>query len=388
MVNKRILIIGDANSFLLHDIVNNISASPNLTIDILNTNPAQSIIDPSIYNKVLYPNKANLYLQKIADRVNPYLSFFLMRFFIKWCLKSSNTIYDVTHIHFFNKNFLFLNVLHLKRRTKELVITFWGSDFYKRDNAQRNKMIPYLNSASKIIFSNPNMKGNFTDYYKNYYSKCHVLATGLDILSKIDQLEPKNLSKKDLKIALNIDPYKTVITIGYSSHTDNHQVEIIEHIANRIDKNKLENIHFVFPLTYGDTNYKQQIIDSANTNKFDFTALTTPLSKEQIAKYRIASDIMIHLRDTDQFSGSFQEYLYTGNVVITGKWLPYQFIVDKGIYMHSLSKLDELSGTLESVLVNIDSESENSKGNKRIIAEISHWNVLVEKHIAIYNQTK
>lgn len=386
MVNKRILIIGDANSFLLHDIVYNISISSNLTIDIINTNPAQSIIDSSIYNKVLYPNKIQLFIQKIADKLSPYLSFFLMRFFIKWCLKSANTNYDITHIHFFNKNFLFINVSHIQRATKELIITFWGSDFYKRNETQRNKMIPYLNFASKIIFSNPNMKGFFTDFYNNYYSKCHVLATGLDILSKIDQLEIEDSSKKNLKQELNINPNKKVITIGYSSHSDNHQVEIIEHIASRIGKNKLDNLHFVFPLTYGDINYKQQIIASAKKNNFDFTALTTPLSKEQIAKFRLVSEIMIHLRDTDQFSGSFQEYLYTNNVVITGKWLPYQFIVDKGIYLHTLSKLDELSDTLEYILANIDNESEKSYGNKRIIAEISHWNVLVNKHIAIYNK--
>ena len=86
MTNKRILIIGDANSFLLHDIVNNICISPILTVDILNTNPAQSILDSSVYNKVLYPNKANLYLQKVADKISPFLSFFLMRFFIGFSL--------------------------------------------------------------------------------------------------------------------------------------------------------------------------------------------------------------------------------------------------------------------------------------------------------------
>lgn len=386
MVNKRILIIGDANSFLLHDIVLNISASFKLTIDILNTNPTQAIIDPSIYNKILYPNKIHLYLQKKSNKVSPYLSFFLMRFFLKRILKSSNTNYDVTHIHFFNKNFLFINVLHLKRTTKELFITFWGSDFYKRNKTQRNKMIPYLDFASKIIFSNPTMKVYFTDFYKNYYSKCQVLATGLDILSKIDHLRSKNFSKKDFKQELNIDPNKTVITIGYSSHPDNHQVEIIEHIVRKIGKNKLENLHFIFPLTYGDIVYKQQIITSAKQNNLDFTALTTTLSKVQIAKYRIASDIMIHLRDTDQFSGSFQEYLYTNNVVITGKWLPYQFIIDKGIYLHTLGKLEDLSDTLVYILKNIDTEFEKSNCNKEIIAEISHWNLLTDKHLAIYTR--
>lgn len=388
MTNKRILIIGDANSFLLHDIVNNICISPILTVDILNTNPAQSILDSSVYNKVLYPNKANLYLQKVADKISPFLSFFLMRFFIKWCLKSIREDYDVIHIHFFNKNFLFLDVSHIKKATKELVITFWGSDFYKRSEVQRNKMIPYLNFASKIIFSNPDMKATFTDFYKNYYSKCHVLATGLDILSKIDLLRTKNLSKRDLKKELYIDPNKTVITIGYSSHPENHQVEIIEHIANKINENKLKNLHFVFPLTYGDKDYKKHIIALATENNLDFTAITTPLSKEQIAKYRVASDIMIHLRDTDQFSGTFQEYLYANNVIITGKWLPYQFIIDKGIYMHTISKLDNLSNILEHILSNLEIESQKTIGNNKIIAQISHWDVLVEKHIALYNITK
>lgn len=385
MIEKRILIIGDANSFLLHDIVYNIRTSQKLLIDILNTNTGQKFIDLNIYNRVMYPSKIFFNIQKITDIISPYLSFFSLRFFIKKSLKYSTAKYDAVHIHFFNKNFLFIDVVNIQRITNELIITFWGSDFYKRDNAQRNKMKPYLNLASKIIFSNPDMKEHFTSYFNDYFSKCQVIATGLDILSHIDLLESKNLTKKSIKHELSIDPNKIVITIGYSSHQDNHQIEIIEQITKRGDKNYLNNIHFVFPLTYGDVNYKQKIIRTAQRYNLNFTALTHPLPKDLIAMYRLASDIMIHLRDTDQFSGSFQEYLYSNNIVITGNWLPYQFIIDKGIFMYSVSKIDELSDKLNFVLANLESEILKTIGNKKIIAEISHWNVLTEKHISIYD---
>ena len=309
-----------------------------------------------------------------------------MRLFISQCLKRIRNKYNVIHIHFFSKNFLHLKVSNIQKSTESLIITLWGSDFYKRNKVQLNKMRPYLDFASKIIFSNPDMKEDFSRFFFEYKSKCEVLSTGLGVLSTIDCLSNLYSQKYIYKKELGIDPSKTIVTIGYGSQTDQRQVEIIENISTHFDGKKLANIHFIFPLTYGDPIYKQKIIATAQKHNFTFTALTTPLSKEQIAKYRVASDIMIHLRDTDQFSGSFQEYLYANNLVITGKWLPYQFILDKGIYLHTLSKLDDLSDTLEFILVNLDNEFKKTSGNKRIIAEISHWNVLVDKHIAIYNK--
>lgn len=381
---KRVLIIGDANSFLLNDIVYNVNKKyGQISFDILNTNPKLQIIDKNLYSKIVSPGLLFDKFQRFVSSINKYAAFFSMRYYMKYSLKSASSNYDFVHIHFFNKNFLYINPKHIQNITRNLVISFWGSDFYKRSSLQKQKMIPYLDIAKEILFGNPQMRDSLVDYYNNYFSKTRILPIGLEILSSIDNEIDKFNSNKELKNDLGFSD-KTVITIGYSSHPDQHQIEIIELITKSIDSRELDRIHFVFPLTYGDQNYKEQIIYSAKKHGLSFTALTKPLSKDIIAKYRIASDIMVHLRDTDQFSGSFQEYLYTGNVVITGNWLPYQFIIDKGIYLHSLGNIDELSTTLNYVLVNLNTESEKTIGNKRIIAEISHWNVLVEKHFSVY----
>lgn len=387
MANQQVLIIGDANSFLLHDIVQNIRQGSTLSISILNTNPNQTIIDPAIYSKALYPNKIQLQLQKISAKISPSLAFFLMRFFIKQCLKNSKAYYDTIHIHFFNKNFLYIDIEHIKNATNKLIITFWGSDFYKRTNSQKERMAPYLNYASNIIFSNPNMMEDFTNYFNAYQSKCSTLATGLGILSTIDKLMKRDEAKHSCKQELGIDPQTTVISIGYSSHPDQHQVEITQALANSLSACQLQKIHFVFPLTYGDEDYKQQIIETAEKNNLLYTAFTQRMGMEQIAKIRIASDVMIHLRDTDQFSGSFQEYLYTHNIVITGNWLPYKFIIKKGIYMHTINSMNELPNILTHILNNFNTELEKTTNNKKIIADISHWNILVDKHISLYTKT-
>lgn len=383
---KRVLIIGDANSFLLNDIIYNVNKKyGQISFDILNTNPKLQVIDKNLYSNVVSPGLLFDKLQRFVSNINKYPAFFLMRFYMKYSLKSITSKYDFVHIHFFNKNFLYINPKQIQNITHNLVISFWGSDFYKRSSLQKQKMIPYLNYATEILFGNPQMRDSLVSYYNNYFSKTRILPIGLEILNSIDaELEKKN-TKKELKTSLGF-ANKTVITIGYSSHPDQHQIEIIEIITKSIDSRQLDKIHFVFPLTYGDKNYKEQIIYSAKKHGLSFTTLTKPLSKDLIAKYRIASDIMIHLRDTDQFSGSFQEYLYTNNVVITGNWLPYQFILDKGIYLHSLTRIDELSNVLNYVLINLNAEYEKTIGNKKIIAEISHWKVLVEKHFSIYNQ--
>lgn len=382
---KRVLIIGDANSFLLNDIVYNVNKKyVQISFDILNTNPKLQIIDKNLYSKIVSPGLLFDKFQRFVSSINKYAAFFSMRYYMKFSLKNVSSNYDFVHIHFFNKNFLYINPKHIQNITPNLVISFWGSDFYKRSSLQRQKMIPYLDFATEILFGNPQMRDSLVGYYNNYFSKTRILPIGLEILSSIDIELDKCNTKKEIKKDLGFSD-KTVITIGYSSHPDQHQIEIIELIANRTIPEDIAKIHFVFPLTYGDNNYKQQVINSAKKHNLSFTALTTPLPKNLIAKYRLASDIMLHLRDTDQFSGSFQEYLYTSNVVITGNWLPYQFIIDKGVYLHSLSSFNELSNTLNYVLVNLNTESEKTIGNKRIIAEISHWNALVEKHSSIYN---
>lgn len=382
---KKVLIIGDAESFLINDIVTNIfQHSASIEFDILNTNPSQKVINSSLYKNILKPNKILYFLQLVSSRVNQYLSFFLMRFFIISALNRNRKHYDAIHIHFFNKNLLYVKCSKIIRNTNKLIITIWGSDIYKRNYKQKLKMTSYFNHASAIVFSNPETKFFFLKTFDKFYTKSIVLRTGLGILKNIDNYSQKNISKTELKKMLNIDPQKTIITIGYSSSPDHHTVEIIRLIARNLEPNVQHSIHFIFPLTYGDPRYKKNIISTAQELNLSFTAFESPLPADKIAIIRMATEIMIHLRDTDQFSGSFQEHLYAGNVVITGKWLPYQFLIDQGIYMHCIRSIDDLPFCLNDILSKLNSELSKTIINKNIIAKLSHWNILVDKHLELY----
>ncbi|MGE0078085.1 MAG: glycosyltransferase [Bacteroidales bacterium] len=382
---RRILLVGDANSFLLNDIALNIhNHSNNIQIDILNTNPTLDVLDKTIYSKILKPNVFRFGTQKLISQINQYPAFFSMRFCIKSILKNIDKKYDVVHLHFFNKNFFYIDISYFKKISDKLLITFWGSDFFKRTDLQKNKMIPYLDAADQIIFANPLMQQNFLNHFNNYHHKTNILPFGLDIFNSIDNLiNDPNTSKEHIKKELGFDS-KTVISIGYSSHPEQHQIEILQDIVQNIDKDTLQNIHFVLPLTYGDAEYTKRIIGTANALDLNYTALTSRMTKEAIAKVRYASDIMVHLRDTDQFSGSFQEYLYTRNVVITGTWLPFGFLSEDGLFLHTINKRSELFPLLKNVLCDIDSEYKKTEENPKILAKYSHWNMLIEKHISLY----
>lgn len=387
MVKKNILIVGDANSFLLHDIVSNIcERNSNLVVDILNTNPSHLAIDRNIFHKELLPCKLLLNIQKTTDKVNPYLSFFLMRFVIRRSLKQTGGKYDYIHLHFFNKNFFYINISNFTNLTQNLIISYWGSDFYKRTDSQKQKMLPYINTASRIIFSNPQMMADFQAYFKGFEHKCMVQPIGLEILNYIDSLQESYSDiKGKAKNELGIPPEKLVVSIGYSSHVEQHQVEIIEILAQRLSPAELESLFFIFPLTYGDTTYKDKVVDSARLHGLNFKAFTSTLLKQDVAKIRLLSDVFVHLRDTDQFSGSFQEYLYCRNIVITGKWLPYQFLADKGAYFRRLDSIDDLPETLKQVVENYENEYSKTTVNKEIIAGISHWKNIVDQYLTIYS---
>ena len=78
------------------------------------------------------------------------------------------------------------------------------------------------------------------------------------------------------------------------------------------------------------------------------------------AKLAIATDIYLHLRDTDAFSNALKEHVYSGSTVITGTWLKYIELEEMQAPMISIDSIDHLSETLLTLLPNTEIAEEIS----------------------------
>jgi len=104
----------------------------------------------------------------------------------------------------------------------------------------------------------------------------------------------------------------------------------------------------------------------------------------EIALIRKASDVFINVQVTDQFSGSMQEHLFAENVVITGDWLPYKTLDERGVFMRKVSSVDDVGRELLHVAHNLDSLRKNCLINPDIIWELSSWEKNIQSWVGLY----
>ena len=140
-------------------------------------------------------------------------------------------------------------------------------------------------------------------------------------------------------------------------------------------------------MTYGATNeYRNTVRKYVEQHSLRYKIFDRFMPDEEMAMLRRASDIMIQVQITDQFSGSMQEHLYSENVVITGDWLPYGTLDEKGIFMLKVSSVEEVGEKLVYALNNLDSLKEKCKKNPEIIWELSSWEKNIQSWIDMYEE--
>ena len=69
--------------------------------------------------------------------------------------------------------------------------------------------------------------------------------------------------------------------------------------------------------------YTRAVEKAATAAHLEFRLITHYLDWADLAAFRIATDILVHLPISDALSATVLEVIYGGNCVITGLWLPY-----------------------------------------------------------------
>lgn len=311
--------------------------------------------------------------------VNKFSKFFLINFFILKKLPS----YDISNIHFLSIFYkLFLN--KLKNKSKKIIVTIWGSDYYRVDNNMRNKLKFILDKVDAITFINSQTRDELVKYYHDYADKCYVQNFGMQSLEEIKRAK-KEEEVTESKNKLNIPLDSFTICCGYNGKIQ-QQHEIILQSIDQIKEKLPKNTIILLPMTYGySTDYLNKITDVITKYQLKYRLFTAKLSLEDIARLRLVTDIMINMQTTDQLSASVQEHLFAENIVISGSWLPYKVFEEKGIFFIKADNHNDLQKKIVYAVDNFSELKEKSKENSSIIYEFACWKNNIQHWIELYN---
>lgn len=317
----------------------------------------------------LYDSKENLersYATMFSNyKKLPKLHMFFRMMIIKKIITDMK--FEVVNIHVARWYYSFI-LWTLKK--KKVVVSFYGSDFYRTSNLSKKLLHPVLKIANIITFTNEKTKDGFLQNHLELKNKVKVCRFGLKTLDFIDKNRDKN--KLEIKKHLGYSEDKTIVTCGYNSTKAQQHEKIIENII-KLPQDILENIQFIFPMTYGNNTNKEKIKSVLSKTNLDYIVLEDFLRGDDNAYIKLISDTMINILTTDSFSGSMQEFLYAKNVVITGSWLPYDVFDNEGIVYEKIYSADKLADKLEDTLANLQSHKTNLDKNIDIISKLSSW---------------
>lgn len=359
----RILILGDPNKYFRLEYVKNMKRFyPECFFDIASTKEFENVNNS--YNNIIklpYDNK-NTKLGRLIE--------------LRKSIKALEE-YDCIHIH--SANLVWLPVIDvLRKKCKKIILTYYGSDFYRSSKLTRFLFKRYNSVVDIITFTSARMKDDLSNMIKDK-SKIRVIPFGNNVLKEIDKI--RHIDKKLFKEHLNINPQNLVITIGYNSTKQQNHLKVME-IINKIYSD-CSNITVCLPLNYGDSEYKNELISRLSDYPFPVVYSDNFLHHDEVALLRAASDIMIHVQNSDQFSASVIEYLYADNVLINGSWIKYKELEDWGVYFKYISNYVELEEQLKMVISNIENEK-NKLNARNILNKYLSWEKVCKEWRSLY----
>ncbi len=381
MSEIRILLVGNGNKQFITNCVHWLKKETknNYIVDILSYTQVKDE-NKKFYNTIFQKNDRNLIYQ-IISKIKGVRRYY--RFLLYYKIIHTLPKYDVVHFHYISIDSYFIIEQFKKTTSSKIILSIWGSDMYRVNSTSESRFIDICQKADVLTFTNTKSIEYFKKKYywnKNNLKLCRFGLTPLENLKKLA------ITREECKKQLNWNLQKRAVTIGYNLHTAQQHLEILSQFDNEKVKKLKDEIQLILPITYGGTpKYKKQLLNKINQLPFEYTIYSTFLTDEKVALIRKASDIMIQLQLTDQFSGSMQEHLYSRNVVITGSWLPYETLKEHGAWFIEVEKVEKLSEVIPEIIKDFQKYELKTKKNPQVIAELSSWDKNIYSWIDLYN---
>jgi hypothetical protein len=373
-MSKRLLIVGNGNHQFIYNYVKWLKKEGNFSIIDILTDRKVNDEYSRIYSKIYsFENDSNLY--KMISKLKGIRRYY--RFYLYGRLIKDLSKYDYVHIHYMSVDHTYLAN---QFKTTPKIITIWGSDYYRSDVKQKEKLIKACKKADTITFTNKLTKQEFEKSFEWDKDNIKICRFGLAPLEILENLYESRIKSKEL---LGWDKNKTAITVGYNLSEGQQHIEILQQLLKL--KEYKQDIELILPITYGGSkDYKKRLLTLLDELDYSYKYYDEFLDDITVCRIRNASEIMIQLQTTDQFSGSMQEYLFTRNVVITGSWLPYKTMKDIGIKYIEIDNVSELAYSLSKVITNFNDYYSDTERNPEAVLKLSSWQLNIKDWLALY----
>ncbi len=258
---------------------------------------------------------------------------------ICFCKGCSNKV-DIVQFHFVSFYVLPLLLIAKKKQIKTSVFVY-GSDMLRSGGFYHKYCDLVFNVADSVVCDSTTLCEKLKSKYLDKNDKIECVLFGSVIIDKLAEL---NLPKESYKIELNLPLNRTIVMCGYNGSRAQNHLRIIDSL-----KSFSNNIYFVVPMTYsGSDEYINQVDSRLKELNFQYIILTSFIDDFTWCKYTKATDIFIHMQDTDAFSSSLAEHLFVNNGVINAEWLQYKDLSDNDIY-YSSANFSNLNSVFENV---------------------------------------
>lgn len=343
----KFLVIGDSGSMHIYNYIKTVLLPAGHQVSVL-TLSTQPIRESFLH----FYKKNGVEVYSLAEKGykglnNTSLPFRILNLWRKTRLMKSVPQMDVCHVHSVYKTSLML-VLKNKRKFKKLILSYWGSDIRDKSEATLELREKCFQISDAITVTVEKMLNDFRELHGNKYDdKLSICRFATDGLNCIKSIAHSN-TREDCRKEYDVPEGKVVVTCGYSATPEQHQDEILEELI-KLPAELRQKIYAIIPMQYGRNNkqYIDRVEELCDRADFDTKILSEFVPFEMSAKLAIATDIYLHMRDTDAFSNALKEHVFAGSEIIMGDWLKYIELEKMGADFVSVSSFDEMRNELE-----------------------------------------
>lgn len=335
--------------------------------------------DKAFKNNLHFFNRLKC-LHRLIKRLLYYIPL-LRLLFVKMGFRDIDIVNYHSHDELCDKFFPFFQKDKMK-----LIISIWGSDLYRISDQTRRKREVLYPKVDLIHVESPGVRNDFLCKY--HVEECRVVSCnyGIELFNKIDAF--RNDKEKIKKDFLPDDAKnRVIVTCGYNGRRGQQHKMIVKQLL-QLPLDYKKKIYIVFPLTYtvpGDS-FLEEIDDLLKDLDIPYYCFKDHLDENNLAKLRILSDVVINTQITDSLSTSLIEYFYSGNIMLLGEWLPYDFL-EKDFHINYIPiSSNNIAEKLCYILDNYKFESQLAISNIKRTYSLASWDNLTPRFGEIFQR--
>ena len=294
--------------------------------------------------------------------------------------------FHIIHNHYLSQRDLAIGKAMRRRFPRaKWISSFWGSDLLRAAATQRKQMKPYLRRCDAITIHSLTQFELIQECFgKAIRKKTALVHFGQTTYDDIDRVRAV-ADRAACKAHFGIDHAHKVVCVGYNASPAQNQQQVLRALA-ALPEHVLQGMTVLLQMTYGasDKDYIQEVQQAAAALPCETLIYTEFMDGTESAYLRLAADVFILAIDTDAFSSSLREYLYTGAQTMIADWLTYPHLTELEIDTVPFSKYEQVPGLLTRLLDTPVSEEQMQRRAK--LGELFRWEAVSEGWLELYRK--